>query len=171
MSQATLQLHGSDRVRYFAPVVLCAFLALLCLATGGVSVLLPNMQQAIAITVTALIGVILCAAAGGLLLRLQLRWLRYSHVPIHSSPEAAWHAVHDLVLQAGWKIAQESPGHSLQAVTPGTMFEEGERVAVEFRADEVLIASICDPAVGFTLTGQERCRQHCEQIRQAVLNT
>jgi len=169
MNQQTLRLHGTDRVRYFAPVGLCVFLGLLCLGLACVSVLLTNIQQAAAITVTGLLGLLACGAVGGLLLKLQMRWLRYDHVPLRSSPEAAWDAVHHLALSAGWRIASESPGRTLRALTPGSMFEEGERMAVEFGPDEVLVASICDPAVGFTLTGQERCRRHCEQVRRAVL--
>ena len=168
MGQNTLRLHGSDRVRYFAPVGLCAFLALLCLGLACVSVLLTSIQQAVAITITGVLGMLGCSIVGALLLRLQLRWLRYHRVPLHSTPEAAWAAVHRLVQQAGWKIASESPGRTLRALTPGSMFDEGERVAVEFESDAVLVASICDPAVGFTLMGQERCRQHCEQVRRAV---
>ncbi len=51
------------------------------------------------------------------------------------------------------------------------MFAEGERVCVEFRDDQVLVASICDPNVGFSLVGHQRCVQHCEQVRRAVLAT
>jgi len=49
------------------------------------------------------------------------------------------------------------------------MFAEGERVYVEFHDREVLVASICDPDVGFSLVGHKRCLQHCDRVRRAVL--
>ena len=168
MTEATLQLHGSDRVRYFAPVAFCAFLGLLCLGLALVAAAVPNLRDPLAVTVTALLGLLGCGGAGFLLLRLQLHWLRYTRVPIRSSPQVAWDAVHRAAVEAGWRIASESPGQTLRALTPGSMFHEGERVAVEFGTHEILVASICDPAVGFSLTGHERCRQHTERVRQAV---
>ena len=47
---------------------------------------------------------------------------------------------------------------------------QGERVSVRIRDQQLLLASICDPNVGFSLTGHERCLQHCERVREAVRN-
>ena len=167
VNQATLRLQGIDRVRYFAPVGFCVFLCALCLGLAVVSTMV-RIPEALAITAVALLGVFACAVAGALLLRLQLHWLRYTHLAVRQSPQAAWEAVHQTALDSGWSITHEIPGHTLRATTPGTMFGEGERVAVEFSPHEVLVASICDPAVGFSLTGHERCRQHSERVRRAV---
>jgi hypothetical protein len=169
MSHATLQLHGRDRIRYFAPVGFCAFLGVLCLALAATSIFLRTMGDAIVITVTGLLGLVACAIAGWVLLHLQLRWLRYTAVPLSISPQAAWQAIHNLAREAGWRISSGAPGQTLIAHTPGTMFDEGERIAVEFRPHEVLVASICDPSVGFSLIGNTKCRQHCERIRRALL--
>ena len=169
MSHAMLQLHGRDRVRYFAPVGFCAFLGVLCLALAATSIFLRTMGDAIVITVTGLLGLVACAIAGWVLLHLQLRWLRYTTVPLRISPLAAWEAVHKLAQEAGWRISSAAPGQTLTAHTPGSMFDEGERIAVEFRPHEVLVASICDPSVGFSLIGNAKCRQHCERIRRALL--
>jgi hypothetical protein len=49
------------------------------------------------------------------------------------------------------------------------MLQEGERVAVQFRDQQVLIACICDPGVGFSLVGRRRCQHNREQVRCAVL--
>jgi hypothetical protein len=169
MSHAMLQLHGRDRVRYFAPVGFCAFLGVLCAALAATSIFVRTMGDAIVITVTGLLGLMACAIAGWLLLHLQLRWLRYTSLPLSISPQAAWDTIHALALQAGWRISSGAPGQTLIAHTPGTMFDEGERIAVEFRPHEVLVASICDPSVGFSLIGNAKCRQHCERIRRALL--
>jgi hypothetical protein len=168
MSHAMLQLHGRERIRYFAPVGFCAFLGVLCLALAATSIFVRTIGDAILITVTGLLGVIACALAGWALLHLQLRWLRYTSVPLNVSPQAAWEAIHTLAQQAGWRISRSAPGQTLMAHTQGTMFDEGERIAVEFRPHEVLIASICDPSVGFSLIGNAKCRQHCERIRRAL---
>ncbi len=170
MNQAALRLQGIDRVRYFAPVGFCVFLCLLCLGLAVVSTMV-RIPAALAITTVALLGVLACAAAGVLLLRLQLHWLRYTRLTVRQSPHAAWEAVHQTALDSGWRITHEIPGHTLRATTPGTLFNEGERVAVEFGPNEVLVASICDPAVGFSLIGHERCQQHSERVRQAVHGT
>jgi hypothetical protein len=45
----------------------------------------------------------------------------------------------------------------------------GERVAVRFRGSDVLVASICDPSVGFSLVGRRHCQEHRDIVRTAVL--
>ena len=101
---------------------------------------------------------------------MQLRWLRYTSVPISSDADTALEAVRSLAAEAGWKITRQTAG-SLEARTAGTMVAEGERVSVEIRDQQLLVASICDPNVGFSLIGHQRCLQHRERVRQAVLNT
>jgi hypothetical protein len=165
---ATLKLQGIDRARYFAPVVFFGFLAALCLALITVSAFLVTVRDALAITAAGLFGLVSTGAAGALILRLQLRWLRYTAIPISTDRETAFGAVRRLAADAGWTITRQSVG-ALEARTPGNMFAEGERVCVEFRDREVLVASICDPHVGFSLVGHRRCLQHCERVRQAVL--
>jgi hypothetical protein len=164
----TLKLQGIDRARYFAPVVFFGFLAALCLALITVSAFLVTVRDAVAITAAGLFGLVSTGAAGALILRLQLRWLRYTTIPISTDRETAFGAVRQLAADAGWNISRQSAS-ALEARTPGSLFDEGERVCVEFRDHEVLVASICDPNVGFSLVGHRRCRQHCERVRQAVL--
>jgi hypothetical protein len=165
----TLRLQGIDRARYFAPVAFFGFLAMLCIALITVTPFLVTVHDAIAITAAGLFGLLATGGVGGLILRMQLRWLRYTSIPINVDGRTALAAVHALATQAGWKITQQGAG-CLEARTPGTMFAEGERVSVEIRDRELLVVSICDPNIGFSLTGHERCVQHCERVRQAVLN-
>ena len=49
------------------------------------------------------------------------------------------------------------------------MLQLGERVVVVLRGRQVLIASICDPDVGFSLVGRRRCQHHRELVKRAVL--
>jgi hypothetical protein len=164
----TLRLQGIDRARYFAPVMLFAFLAALCLALIAVSAFLVTIHDALAITVAGLFGMLATGAAGMVILRLQLRWLRYTAIPVSTDPATAFAAVRRLVAEAGWRVTRQG-ADGLEARTPDTLFAEGERVSVEFREHEVLVASICDPNVGFSLVGHQRCQQHCERVRRAVL--
>ncbi|HEY6458154.1 MAG TPA: hypothetical protein VIY90_22995 [Steroidobacteraceae bacterium] len=167
---ATLKLHGLDRARYFAPVAFLGFLAALCVALITVSAFLVTMRDALAIAAAGLFGLVLTGAAGAVILKLQLRWLRYASIPIGIDRDRALASMRHLVIDAGWRITrQEASG--LEARTPGTMFAEGERIYVEFRDREVLVASICDPDVGFSLVGHQRCLQHCERVRRALLAT
>jgi hypothetical protein len=165
---ATLRLQGIDWARYFAPVMLFAFLAALCLALIAVSAFLVSMHDALAITAAGLFGLLATGAAGAVILRLQLRWLRYTAIPISTDPAMAFAAVRRLAAEAGWRITRQA-ADGLEVRTPDTLFAEGERVSVEFRDHEVLVASICDPNVGFSLVGHRRCQQHCERVRKAVL--
>jgi hypothetical protein len=164
----SLRLQGIDRARYFAPVVFFGFLAALCLALVTVSAFLVTIKDAVAIAGAGMFGLLATAAAGALILHLQLRWLRYTSIPLSTSGDGALAAVRQLAMEAGWRITNQGPA-GLEARTPGSMFDEGERVSVEIRDHEVLVASICDPNVGFSLVGHRRCRQHCERVRQAVL--
>ncbi len=165
---ATLRLQGIDRARYFAPVMFFGFLAALCLALITVSAFLVTIHDALAITAVGLFGLLATGAAGAVILHLQLRWLRYTAIPISTNAATALAAVRTLVTEAGWRITRQADG-VLEARTPDTRFSEGERVCVQFRDHEVLVASICDPNVGFSLVGHQRCQQHCERVRSAVL--
>src|ERR1700733_9007739 len=165
----TFRLQGIDRARYFAPVAFFGFLAALCLALITVCPFLVTMHDAVAIAAAGVFGLLATGGVGALILGLQLRWLRYTSIAISIDADTALEAVRSLAVEAGWNITRQTAGN-LEATTPGTMFAEGERVSVEIREQQLLVASICDPNVGFSLTGHRRCLQHCERVRQAVLN-
>ena len=165
----TLELQGADRARYFAPVMFFGFLAALCVALITITPFLVSFHDAMALAAAGVFGLLATGGVGALILRLQLRWLRYTAVPISVDADTALEAVRRLATESGWKITHQGSG-DLEAETPGTMFVEGERVSVRIRDQQLLVASICDPQVGFSLTGHERCRQHCERVRQVVLN-
>ncbi|HEX3837391.1 MAG TPA: hypothetical protein VHW25_10560, partial [Steroidobacteraceae bacterium] len=132
------------------------------------SLVLVSVRDALAITAAGLFGLLATGAAGAVIYRMQRRWLRYSSVSISTDRETAYGAVRRLAADAGWTIVRQS-ATALEARTPGNLFAEGERVCVEFRDHQVLIASICDPNVGFSLVGHRRCLQHSEKVRRAVL--
>ena len=164
---ATLKPHGIDWARYFAPVLFFGFLASLCLGLIAVSAFLVTIPDAMMIAAAGLFGLLATGSAGAVILRLQMRWLRYTSVPISGDRQTALAALRRLAAEAGWHITRQGAG-DWEARTPGSMFTEGERVCVEIRDHQVLVASICDPNVGFSLVGHRRCQQHCERVRGAV---
>jgi hypothetical protein len=165
---ATVQLRGLDRARFFAPAMFFGALALLCLGLIALSPFLVTIHDAIAIAAAGVFGLLATGAAAALILRLQLRWLRYASVPLGTDAATARGAIHRLAAQAGWRITREN-ATSLEARTTGTLFDDGERICIEIGEHELRVASLCDPTVGFSLVGQRRCRQHCEQVRRAVM--
>ncbi len=118
----TLKLQGIDRARYFAPVVFFGFLSALCLALITVSAFLVTVRDALAITAAGLFGLVSTGAAGALILRLQLRWLRYTAIPISTDRETAFGAVRRLVSRfwlayhppVGERPGSPHPGHPVR---------------------------------------------------------
>ena len=168
MQSERLKLAGFERVKYFAPVAICGYLAALCVALIITSAFLENMKDAIAITAAGLFGLVVSGALGAVILRVQLRELRYVVVPTQGDPEENFQAVGRLAETSGWHVTANEPGRCLEARTPGSVLSEGEIVAVKFRQHDVLVASICDPGVGFSLVGRRRCTQNRELVRLAV---
>jgi hypothetical protein len=64
-------------------------------------------------------------------------------------------------------VREDAPWR-LDAETSVSLLDAGERIAVRFRGSDVLVASICDPRVGFSLVGRRHCAEHRELVRQAV---
>ena len=168
MQAERLKLAGFERVKYFAPVAICGYLSALCVALIITSAFLENMRDAIAITAAGLFGLLVSGALGAVILRVQLRELRYVVVPTQGDPEENFQAVGRLAETSGWHVTANEPGRCLEARTPGSVLSEGEIVAVKFRQHDVLVASICDPGVGFSLVGRRRCTQNRELVRLAV---
>ncbi len=163
-----LQLAGLERAKYFAPVAFCGYVVALCVALIVTSAFLDNMRDAIAITAAGVFGLIMAGSLGAAILGVQLRELRYLGVPTEADPLTNFEIVRRLVPDLGWHLTAESPGRFLEARTSGSVLSEGEIVAVKFRQGEVLVASICDPGVGFSLVGRRRCKQNREAVRLAV---
>lgn len=163
-----LRLAGLERAKYFAPVAICAYLAALCLALIITSAFLDNIRDAIAITAAGIFGLVVSSALGGAILGVQLRELRYTVVHTEADPLVNFEAVARLVRTSGWHITSEIPAKSLEARTSGSILTEGEIVAVQFRQRDVLVASICDPGVGFSLVGHRRSKENREAVRLAV---
>jgi hypothetical protein len=163
-----LQLAGLERAKYFAPVAICGYLAALCLALIITSAFLDKIGDAVAITVAGVFGLLVSGALGVAILRMQLSELRYVVVPTEADPLANFEAVGRLAHRSGWHITAEVPGKCLEARTSGSILNEGELVAVKFRQQDVLVASICDPGIGFSLVGRRRCIQNRELVRLAV---
>jgi len=163
-----LKLVGLDWAKYFAPVAICVYLAGLCVALIITSAFVENMRDVLAITAAGIFGLLISGALGAAILRVQLKELSYVVVPTQSDAIANFHAVSRLAASSGWHITGEVRGRCLEARTVGSILTEGEIVAVKFRQSDVLVASICDPGVGFSLVGRRRCSQNREAVRLAV---
>lgn len=163
-----LKLVGLERAKYFAPVAICIYLAILCVALIITSAFVENMQDVIAITGAGIFGLLVTGAFGAAILRVQLQQLRYVAIATQSDPVMNFNAVSRLATSSGWHITSEIPGQCLEARTSCSILTEGEIVAVKFRQGEVLVACICDPSIGFSLVGRRRCAQNREAVRLAV---
>jgi hypothetical protein len=168
MQAERLHLAGFERMKYFAPVAICAYLAALCVALIITSAFLDNIRDAIAITAAGIFGLLLSGGLGAAILRVQLRELRYVVVPTRGSADENFTAVMRMAESSEWKVTVKVPGRCLEARSRGSMLTEGEYVVVRFRQSDVLVACITDPSVGFSLVGRRRCLQNRELVRQAV---
>lgn len=163
-----LQLVGRDWARYFAPVAICLYIAAICAAMIVTSAFLSDRHEGLAITAAGLFGMVLSCALGAALLLTQLRELRFVAVPTRSDSRSQYQRILALAQDQGWRITDENVGERLEARTTGSVLDAGELVVVQFRAHEVLVASICDPSIGFSLVGQRRCQQHRDLVLHAV---
>jgi hypothetical protein len=168
MSRERLHLVGRDWARYFAPVAICVYIAAICAAMIVTSVFLPNRHEGLAISAAGLFGLGLSCAMGALLLYTQIRELRFIAVHTDSDGKMRYQRIVALAHDQGWRITDEQVGERLEARTTGSVLDAGELVVVQFRPDEVLVASICDPSVGFSLVGQRRCAHNRELVVHAV---
>jgi hypothetical protein len=168
MTVERLQLSGVDWARYFIPTIICLYLAFLCLVLIVTAAFLVNLQNAVAVTAAGCFGCLLSGGLGLALWRAQRRDLNYARFPASADPAANFAAVKAAVQEAGWRILVDEPARWLNASTSVSLLDVGERVVVQFRDSEVLVASICDPSVGFSLVGRRHCADHRELVRKAV---
>jgi hypothetical protein len=170
MASERMELVGADRARYFVPTAICAYLSVLCAVLMVTSAFLVSIQNAIAVTAAGLFGLLLSGGLGIIFWRAQRHDLRYLHIATSSDANSNFQAVRAAADSAGWRIVQNEPARQLDALACGSLLDVGERIAVRFRGSEVLVASICDPSVGFSLVGRRHCEQHRELVRSAVLS-
>jgi hypothetical protein len=170
MSLERMKLVGVDRARYFVPTTICVSLAILCAALILTSAFLTGVPDAIAVTAAGVFGLLLSGGLGLLFWYAQRRDLQYMRVATASDAPSNFAAVRSAAQRAGWRILREDPARGLEAQTPLSMLDVGERVQVQFRDSDVLVASICDPSIGFSLVGRRHCAEHRELVRQAVLS-
>jgi hypothetical protein len=168
MPRERLQLFGRDWARYFAAVAICVYIAAICAAMIITSAFLTNRRESLAISAAGLFGLMMSCALGAVLLFTQLRELRFIHVQAAADAKSQYLRVIALARDQGWRITGEQIGQRLEAKTTGSVLDAGELVVVDFRPGEVLVASICDPSVGFSLVGQRRCQHNRELVLHAL---
>jgi len=169
MSMERMKLTGVDRLRYFVPTAICLYLAGVCVVLIVTSAFIVSRQNAIAITVAGLYGLVLSGGLGLIFWLAQRRDLRFLRIPTAADAESNFEAVRAAADRAGWRILVQDPGRRFVAQTSGRLLGVGERVVVQFCDSDVLVASICDPSIGFSLTGRRHCASHREFVRQAVV--
>ncbi len=168
MTVERLQLTGADRARYFIPTTICIYLVVLCLLLIVTSAFLASRQNAVAVTAAGAFGLALSGGLGFLLWNAQRRDLQYTRLVTAADAASNFEAVKLAARHAGWRISYEVPAQRLEALAAASLLDTGERVVVQFRNSEVLVASICDPSVGFSLVGRRHCADHRELVRKAV---
>ncbi|MBS0376357.1 MAG: hypothetical protein JSR73_17390 [Proteobacteria bacterium] len=162
-----LELDPAERARYFAPTMICGYLAGLCLALAALSPFL-RWPGAIALTAVGLLGALLLGLLALAVYRAQQRDRRYQRVVTGGDATTNFERLRRVALEAGWRLECEVPGRLLEARTPGALLMEGERVSARFAGSEVRLGSICDPAVGFSLVGRRRCLAHRRRLLAAL---
>jgi hypothetical protein len=163
-----IKLTGIDRVMYFAPVLVFGYLAAMCAALILTSIFLVSIRNPEAIAGAGVLGLVVTTAVGGLLYKAQMRDLRYRRFATHADAQTNYAAVSSVFREAGWLITRDEAPDVIDARVADSLLSRGEWVSVRFRGEEVWIASICDPHIGFSLVARRRCRQYIERIRSVV---
>jgi|ERR1019366_1882157 hypothetical protein len=168
MTSERMELEGMDRARYFVPTAICIYLAGVCIVLIVTSAFLVSLQNAVAVTAAGIFGLLLTGGLGFVFWRAQRRDLRYTRLATAADAPSNFDAVLCAAKTADWRIVREDAPWRLDAETSVSLLDAGERIAVRFRGSDVLVASICDPSVGFSLVGRRHCAEHRELVRQAV---
>lgn len=170
MNKQRMQLHGLDRVIYFAPTLFTAYLAGMCgllTLVAAMFTTLPNPKPIIGAGVLGL-GVTLGLCA--LLYRAQRHELLYKNLATaHSAPQN-YALLMRAMQDAGWMIAHSVQNELIEARVAGSLLTLGEMVVARFNGSSVLIAAISDPRIGFSMTGRERCRRHAALMSETLLS-
>jgi hypothetical protein len=164
-----MRLKGIEWWRYYVPTLICSYLMLMCLALLVTSWFLPRDANALTITATAIYGLVFSGLLAWVFWRAQRRDLRYVRIPTETYADIYFDRVQAAIAEAGWKVCEQQAGARIDAQTVGTFLLAGERISVQFIGHEVLVASICDPSVGFSLSGRRKCQAHREMVRRVVL--
>jgi hypothetical protein len=168
MTSERMELAGMDRARYFVPTAICIYLAGVCIVLIVTSAFLVTLQNAVAVTAAGVFGLLLTGGLGIVFWRAQSRDLRFTRLATAADAPSNFDAVQVAAKAAGWRIVRQDAPRRLDAAASVSLLDTGERIAVRFHGSDVLVASICDPSVGFSLVGRRHCAEHRELVRQAV---
>jgi len=163
-------LRGSDRLRYFGPSLFVGYLTVLCAALTLISAAFTTLPDPAAIIATGIMGTALTGGLTLLVFKVQRRDLRYRTMTTRRNAEANYATVYATVTTAGWIIVRSHPGQSIEVEVSGTFLSRGEMISCVFQGQNVKLAAICDPQVGFSLAGRRRCREHLQRITEALAN-
>jgi hypothetical protein len=171
MMMQRMELKGAEKAKYFSATIICVYLATLCAALIVTSAVFSTMQDATAVTAAGLFGLVMSGLLGLAFFCSQRRELRYDRIVTSNDADTNFRAVRASILDAQWRVTSELPDRQLDAQTADSRFTVGERVQIRFVGSNVLVASICDPSVGFSLVGRRRCAEHRDFVRSVVLQS
>jgi hypothetical protein len=163
-----LQLPRVERLIYFAPAMFFAYLAALCAALILTSIFLVKVRNPEAIAGAGLFGLIVTVGLGVLLVRAQLKDLRYLRLPTQADAHTNYGIVLNTIRSAGWSVTRSKEDELIDARVADSLLSAGEWVAIRFSGRDVWIASICDPRVGFSLVARRRCDHYKALVKSAV---
>ena len=167
MPTQRVTLSRLDWARHFGPVLFCGWIvvssAAMVILSRFVTLTNPN-----ALVPAGLLGCLLAGSLGAAMLANQLRELRFTRWPTVSTDEANFRAVLTLGEQLGWRVTAQDRPHRTEMCTSNTVLDRGEIVHARFQDGWVFVACLCDPGVGFSLSGSRRCAQHRDHVRLAV---
>src|SRR6202167_6148421 len=138
MNAERMKLTGVDRLRYFVPTAICIYLAGLCGVLIVTSTFIVSRQNAVAITVAGLYGLLLSGGLGLIFWLAQRRDLRFLRITTSSDAQSNFAAVRAAADRAGWRILVQDPGRRFVAQTSGPLLDVCERVVVQLCDGDVL---------------------------------
>ena|SRR3984957_3918808 len=171
MMMQRMELKGAEKAKYFGATIICVYLATLCAALIVTSAVFSTMHDATAVTAAGLFGLVMSGLLGLAFFCSQRRELQYDRIVTSNDAGTNFRAVRASILDAQWRVKSELPDRQLDAQTADSRFTVGERVQIRFAGSDVLVASICDPSVGFSLVGRRRCAEHRDLVRSVVLQS
>jgi regulator of protease activity HflC (stomatin/prohibitin superfamily) len=101
MHAERMELTGVDRLRYFVPTAICIYLAALCAVLIVTSAFIVSPQNAVAVTVAGLFGLVMSGGLGLIFWRAQRRDLQFLRVTTASDARSNYAAVRSAVDRAG----------------------------------------------------------------------
>ena len=142
LTEPHVKLKGVDWFSYMFPALWLSFVALM---TGGLAVGaywgdMPRRALPLLLFMSAGFGVLALSAQWKL-----RRDLRFRRLETALTSEQSYARVLAMTESQRWRLGGHRPAVFLVYYTRASWFSWGERVCVQFRPNEILVSTICDP--------------------------